>query len=383
MSAAAVQEAAADRGEDRRWRGEWLRAKPSVHPSLDPRHSLLRIRLYTLPSPDLGPSPSVAAGKLRRAVAAGKVKEAADNVAAPKPDEGVASSGRDRRTCYLTRLPDELLLAIFHHLVPTGITLHLLPVLRGQQMLGTVFHALGKSRSAEWPPTANHSAALATVSRRFSTLYLGLLYGENSWLVECCDGSALTTVLEADVNCPPPPSWCRLMERRPSDRWPLAAGAAATCIRDLTVLVRLEKIADEGQRRAHVMNLRQQLGETIAALGPTPRLQRLRVHVGYAHAPRIVIEAVGFSRPRSDLRCVRRSDRTHEIELESGGPASPADLDAAGPTWGVLDGLRGVEDVRLSGLITEPAAAALGGGIRRDVDHSVEDGGEGERRRGS
>ncbi|KAK3069615.1 hypothetical protein LTR53_011921 [Teratosphaeriaceae sp. CCFEE 6253] len=372
MSAVAVQEAAADRAEDRRWRGEWLRTKSSIHPSLDPRHSLLRIRLYNLPSPELGPSPSVAAGKTRRAVAARKVREAPDSVAAPQPDEDVASANRGRRTCYITRLLDELLLAIFHHLVPMGITLHLRPLLRGKQMLGTVFHALGKSCSAEWPPTANHSAALATVSRRFSMLYLGLL-----------EGPALTTVLEADVNRPPPPSWCRLLERRPGDRWPLAAGAAATCIRDLAVLVRLEKIEDEGQRRAHVMNLRQQLGETIAALGPTPRLQRLRVHVGYAHAPRIVIEAIGSSRPRSDLRCVRRSDRTHEIELEAGGPASPADLDAVGPIWGLLDGLRGVEDVRLSGLITEPAASALGGGIRRGVDLLAEEGGEGERRRAS
>ncbi|KAK5751107.1 hypothetical protein LTS12_018830 [Elasticomyces elasticus] len=247
--------------------------------------------------------------------------------------------------CHIATLPDELLLEILAYLVPTRMTFHIYRKANYGQPV-TIINGF-----APW------TDALASVSQQFSSLFLGTLYGQNSWVVECSDADSSPVVLDSDLKQTSPPSWGRLLGRRSDDRWPFCA-VSARYVKDLTIIVRLADLDSLDPYAQHVGSVQLQLEKVVSVIGPD--LRRLDIDIELVSKTKCWL-------PQSKLRCVRRKDGTHEVRLQN-STSTEQDYAQAMPLWRTLDGIRGVKEVHLSGMITEEAAEMVGKRLQNQPD---------------
>jgi len=349
--------------ESARWRGKWRASQILDFPlyrqlrGLSASTSDIRLGTSTLACPFVKENSGYGQRSARKSV---KRRPAANTV-----------TGR----CRILELPDELLLSIMEHVVPTGTTFHVFPHYFERTYTkkraaprsddGTAVHCFGRPLAGSWleesdaRPAEYIATAVASVCRRFSDIFNPVFYGDNAWIFELSMHSSSPRVRGPRENGVEMASWVRLFDVRPLHIWPLTA-RTAKYVKDLTMLVTFSP----GGGYHDVACLAGQLRRSVACFGAKHRLQSLTVDIDIDAGLRHARPSFQPSHLYTRLGWTERVDGRSRLRLQSVGERCECFRESMEEIWEALRPLRGVQDVRLSGIESEEVAEELAASIR-------------------
>ena len=266
-------------------------------------------------------------------------------------------------TASILDLPDELLLDIISLLVPTGTAFHIFATTPEGCALGTIINHVSTTSDAQtnhWSPRS-YRAALATTSRRLSSLYYSTLYGSNQFVIDLTPFGTEPYVLGAGTSIVT--SWSRFFCSNHLQRsiWPLTRRSIAY-VEDLTIM---GMVAPENREAEKCLKSR--LQRAVRLVKAAGGMKRLAVHIT-VEAPRKVSNYRIVNARLMRLKWQTEGGGGVRLTLPPGthGLTNEADMSHL---WGTLRVLRGVHDVQLSGHITSELMEQLRQTITRADEH--------------
>lgn len=262
-------------------------------------------------------------------------------------------------------LPAEIHDQVIRLLIPNGCVFHIFPTLRNGnsataiQMVSRVENEAASNRPVVLQP---HRMALARTSRRFHDTVNMVLYGENQFVLDIAMDQVTAYVIVDEGAAGQTQSWTRSFDVPFIHAWPITAHTARY-VTNLTLAVCLPEDNSDFHSRCCLQG---HLDRIVHLLEPEARLKNLAVDLGVSFWSHTVIDRLHLRQDdKGSLYLEAPIDHSASSismygELIDLGPQQEVLLEILRP----LKRLRGVKDVRVTGLVDNAYADEMSAVMR-------------------